>query len=80
MDPLHHAPLSVVENDRPLTPPITAPITDDERVDHASWASFPASDPPPWTTGREWSPPPDSDDPDEENDRDRARRRRHVDA
>jgi len=80
MDRSHHQPLVPSENERPLTPPLARPLTDDERVDQAGWASFPASDPPPWTTGREWSPRPASEDPDEENDRDRARRRRHVDA
>ena len=72
MDPSQHKPLSPAENDRPLT--------DDDRVDQAGWGSFPASDPPPWTSGRAWSPARDSDDPDEDDNRDRARRRRHLDA
>ena len=72
MDPSQHKPLSPAKNDRPLT--------DDERVDQAGWGSFPASDPPPWTSGRASSPPRDSDDPDEDVNRDRACRRRHLDA
>jgi hypothetical protein len=38
----------------PKHPPAGSPaLTDDERVDQAGLGSFPASDPAPWTTGRE---------------------------
>ena len=57
-------------------------LTDDERVDQAGLGSFPASDPPPWTSGREARPRHDlgdRDDPDGGGMRERARRRRHID-
>jgi len=62
------------------TPPGSHPLlTDDERVDEAGWGSFPASDPPPWTSGHERHPHAHQDDPDGGDSRDRARRRRHID-
>jgi hypothetical protein len=71
MAPSPHTPVSPTEPKPPLT--------DNERVDQAGWGSFPASDPPPWTFGRETSPHPQEDDPDGGSERDRARRRRHID-
>ena len=63
----------------PPSPPTSTPaLTDDERVELAGLGSFPASDPPSWTSGRERSP--DADDPDGGDNSDRARRRRHIDA
>lgn len=68
---------------KPLSPTEPKPpLTDNERVDQAGWGSFPASDPPPWTFGRESRPPPEAnepDDPDGVGERDHARRRRHTD-
>jgi hypothetical protein len=64
---------------QPPPPQTSNPIvTDDERVDQAGLGSFPASDPPPWTSGRKQNP--DADDPDGGDNRDRERRRRHLDA
>ena len=67
----------------PPSPTVGGPVlTDDERVDQAGLGSFPASDPPPWTSGREWRPREDlgdMDDLDGGEDRERARRRRHID-
>lgn len=66
-------------NQTPPSPPTDTPVvTDDERVDQAGLGSFPASDPPPWTSGRGQNP--DADDPDGGDNRDRERRRRHLDA
>ena len=61
-------------------PPLTHTLTDDDRVEQAGLGSFPASDPPPWTSGLEVVPRRNSDDPDGDDSRDRARRRRHIDA
>jgi hypothetical protein len=64
---------------QPPRPPTSNPVvTDDERVDQAGLGSFPASDPPPWTSGR--GPNPHAGDPDGGDNRDRERRRRHLDA
>jgi hypothetical protein len=65
---------------RPPSPTVSDPVlTDDERVDQAGLGSFPASDPPPWTSGREWRPRADPDDRDGGQLRERERRRRHID-
>lgn len=68
---------------RPPSAAVSGPgLTDDERVDQAGLGSFPASDPPPWTQGREWRPGDDlgdRDDPDGGGARERDRRRRHID-
>ena len=68
---------------RPPSPTVSDPaLTDDERVDQAGLGSFPASDPPPWTSGREARPRHDLGDradPDGGGMRERARRRRHID-
>jgi hypothetical protein len=67
------------QTSRSPSPPTNHPtITDDERVDQAGLGSFPASDPPPWTSGRGQRP--DVDDPDGGDNRDRERRRHHLDA
>ena len=71
MDPSSSTPPSPATSDPALT--------DDERVDQASLGSFPASDPPPWTFGRDRQPPLNPHDPDGGDNRDRARRRRHID-
>ena len=67
---------------RPPSPTVSDPaLTDDERVDQAGLGSFPASDPPPWTSGHEWPRRElgDTDDLDGGDERERARRRRHID-
>jgi hypothetical protein len=74
MEPSSHRPPS------PATSDPDPVLTDDERVDQAGLGSFPASDPPPWTSGREPQPRRSSDDPDDGDNRERARRRRHIDA
>jgi hypothetical protein len=55
------------------------PLTDGGRADRAGWRSFLASDPSPWTFGRERFAHPHQDDPDGGDNRERARRRRHID-
>jgi len=68
---------------RPPSPTVSDPVlTDDERVGQADLGSFSASDPPPWTSGREWRPRhafEALDDPDGGAARERASRRRHID-
>jgi len=72
---------------RPPSPTVSDPaLTDDERVDQAGLGSFPASDPPPWTSGRERRPHQELGDMlgemvdrDSGGERERARRRRHID-
>ena len=72
---------------RPPSPTVGGPVlTDDERVDQAGLGSFPASDPPPWTSGGDRRPHQelgdvlgDMDDRDGGGERERARRRRHID-
>jgi hypothetical protein len=71
MAPSPHQPLSPAEPNPPLT--------DNDRVDQAGWGSFPPSDPPPWTFGREPRPHLQEDDPEGGDERERARRRRHID-
>ena len=79
------ANVSVMEptSGRPPSPTAGGPVvTDDERVDQAGLGSFPASDPPPWTSGREGRPQRELggvDDRDGGGERERARRRRHID-
>lgn len=73
MDPSSHTLPSPATS----TPALTE-LTDDERVEQAGLGSFPASDPPSWTSGRERRP--HAYDPDGGDNRDRERRRRHVDA
>jgi hypothetical protein len=63
-------------------PVLTPALTDDDRVDPAGLGSFPASDPPPWTSGREgrpWNDLGERDDLDGGGERERGRRRRHID-
>jgi len=68
---------------RPPSPTVSDPVlTDDERVDQAGLGSFPASDPPPWTSGSDWRPRQDAGDPDDPDGgavRERERRRGHID-
>jgi hypothetical protein len=81
--PSPHLKAMELSSRRPPSPTVSDPvITDDERVDQAGLGSFPASDPPPWTSGREWRPRQDLRalaDPDGGGARERARRRRHID-